>query len=124
MRRLLGLAILALVAGCGNKMDLPVETKGGVIPFQGYFVASVWDDVGFVTDILVTRAQWVYFAEDSTAITRYKRKGANVDGVIVARPIESLPGLTRPVYVEEGMEDHLFIVDLRTSNSGWSSCRR
>lgn len=113
MRRLLLLAtLLPLVAGCGNKMDLPVETPGGSIPFDGYFTYGVWDNVGFVTDILVTQNQWLYFAEDSTSVTRYKRKGANEDGVIVARAIESLPALVRPVYVEEGIEDHLFIVDL------------
>ncbi|MFH1278840.1 MAG: hypothetical protein ABIK65_10730 [Candidatus Eisenbacteria bacterium] len=114
MRRYRLLTAALLLAGCGNKMDLPVETPGGSIPFDGYFVYGVWENVGNVTDILVTENQWVYLAEDSVAVTRYKRKGANVDGVIVARAIGSLPGLGRPVYLDEGMEDHIFIVDLET----------
>ncbi len=119
MRRVLFmLAIPALLlAGCGNKMDLPVESETGAIPFDGYFVASVWENMGSVTDILITENQWLYMAEDSATVKRYKRKGANDGGVIVAREIERIDGLTRPISLDEGMEDHIFILDLADSSA-------
>jgi hypothetical protein len=114
MKKLLVLALLAAASGCGNKMDLPVEQKGGAIPFSGYFVYGVWENIGFVTDIAVTRSQWLYIAEDSATVSRYKRKGANENGTNVARVVDTIPGLARPLYVDEGADDHLAIVDLET----------
>ncbi|RPJ45035.1 MAG: hypothetical protein EHM19_05890, partial [Candidatus Latescibacterota bacterium] len=57
---------LLLLAGCGHKMALPEEEPGGDIPFSGYFVYGTWENVGRVTDILVTENQWLFLAEDST----------------------------------------------------------
>ncbi|MFH1681469.1 MAG: hypothetical protein ABIH26_12625, partial [Candidatus Eisenbacteria bacterium] len=105
-------ALLLLAAGCGHKMPLPVEEAGGTIPFSGYFVYGSWENVGNVTDILVTENQWLYIAEDSATVSRYKRKGANEDGTPVARALGTLDGLESPLYLDEGAEDHLFIIDL------------
>jgi len=115
MRRFVLIAAILLLAGCGNKMDLPVETEKGEIPFDGYYVYASWGNVGVVTDILVTQNQWIYLAEDSATVTRYKRKGANENGTIVARAITVLDGLEKPLFVDEGMEDHLFILDIGES---------
>ena len=103
---------MLLLPGCGNKMDLPSETSGGEIPLDGYFVSSVWNGMGDVTDMLVTKNKWLYIAEDSSSVKRYKGKGSNVAGTIIAEAIESVEGLDRPVALDEGMEDHIFILDM------------
>ena len=98
-------------------MDLPTETSGGEIPLDGYFVSSVWNGMGDVTDILVTRNKWLYIAEDSSTVKRYKGKGSNVMGTIIADAIESVEGLDRPVSLDEGVEDHIFILDMVDSTA-------
>jgi hypothetical protein len=112
IRPALLLGVLAAASGCGNKMALPEEQDRGEIPFSGYFVYGTWENVGRVTDILVTENQWLYLAEDSAAVSRYKRKGANENGKLVARVVEVMGGLERPLYLDEGAEDHLLILDL------------
>ncbi len=113
MNRFLLLSLCAaLLSGCGNKIDLPRETKTGSIPFKNYFVYAEWGGFGDVTDILITRAQWVFLAEDSATVKRYKRKGSNVDGTIVPKEIRRLEGFERPVKLDEGTDDHLWVLDL------------
>ncbi|MBM3320176.1 MAG: hypothetical protein FJY73_05805 [Candidatus Eisenbacteria bacterium] len=111
-RKIILFALLLFAAGCGRKMPLPVEEDRGEIPFSGYFVYGSWENVGNVTDILVTENQWLFFAEDSATVTRYRRKGANEGGKLVARAIGTLKDLERPLYLDEGAEDHLVILDL------------
>ncbi|MBN1825754.1 MAG: hypothetical protein JW958_05760 [Candidatus Eisenbacteria bacterium] len=125
MRRitLTALGLLLLAAGCGNKMDLPTETPGGQIPFDGYFVYGVWENVGNVTDILVTQNQWIYVAEDSAVVSRLKRKGGNDNGVAVARVISTLEGFHAPVRLSEGAEDHIFVLDVDTATAVFYSDR-
>lgn len=113
MKRLFLIPCLLLLAGCGHKMALPEEEPGGDIPFSGYFVYGTWENVGEVTDILVTENQWLFLAEDSAAVSRYKRKGANDNGKLVARLLETIEGIERPVYLDEGAEDHVFVLGLR-----------
>ena len=124
MRRMILLLFVILIAGCGNKMELPSETPHGFIPFDGYYIASVWNGMGCVTDMLVTQNKWIYIAEDSSTVKRYKRKGANVDGTIVARPVSELTGFLAPVYLDEGGEDHIFVIDLDSADVIFYSDRR
>lgn len=88
MRRLLITLMLTgafLTYGCGNKIDLPQEGDSGEIPFKNYFVYATWTNLGAITDILVTRAQWVYMAEDSATVKRYRAKGGTGETAPVSR---------------------------------------
>lgn len=116
IKRLIILATsLFLLAGCGNKIDLPQETPGDFVPFKNYFVYAEWEDFQDVTDILVTRAQWVYVAQNNSSeysVKRYRRKGANVDGEIVAKVIGELTGFEKPIKLDEGADNHVWVLDL------------
>jgi len=105
-------ASLILLPGCGNKIDLPTESRGGTVPFKNYIVYAEWSSFEQVTDIMVTRAQWVYIAEDSSTVKRYKRKGANVGGSIVAKVIGELEGFDKPISLDEGADQHIWVLDL------------
>ncbi|NNE09051.1 MAG: hypothetical protein HKN20_10875 [Gemmatimonadetes bacterium] len=110
---MLMIACLLLASGCGNKIDLPQEGDSGEIPFKNYFVYATWTNLGAITDILVTRAQWVYMAEDSATVKRYRAKGGTGgDGTRFAEARETLDGLERPVKLDEGSDDRIWVLDL------------
>ncbi len=110
----LAILLVLTITGCGNKIDLPKETPAGVIPFTNYTVIAEWDStqIGEITDITVTKARWLYFAEDSAAIKRYRGNGEIVDGVNVASFIREFSGFERPVKMDEGSGDILWVIDL------------
>lgn len=110
------LAGALLASGCGNKIALPEEGDSGEIPFKNYFVYATWTNLGAITDILVTRAQWVYMAEDSASVKRYRAKGGTAgDGSRFAEARETLSGLERPVKLDEGSDDRIWVLDLTAS---------
>jgi len=58
------LALLVLLAsGCGNRTELPQETKGGAIPATNtYNVKQVWSGFAGASDILLTSGSQVFVA--------------------------------------------------------------
>lgn len=94
---LLAASAVALAAACGNRTELPQETKGGSIPATNtYNVKQVWAGFAGASDVLLTSGSQVFVAfPDSNAVRGYYRSSPDPrpNGVVI-------PG-ERPTFLAE-----------------------
>ncbi len=109
---LVGLALL--VAGCGHRTELPLETRGGTIPPSNtYRVKQVWDGFGAASDVLLTSGSQVFVAlPDSGQVVGYYRSSPEPrpNGVVITGG--------RPSYLAEVSGRELVIADLDPAGGG------
>jgi hypothetical protein len=102
------MSTVMLATSCGNKVELPQETRGGIIPEAGtYRVTQIWTAVPDAFDIVLTRGNLIFISEpDSGRVRGYfrSRDEATFNGIEMA-------GLGRPTFIAEGREGRLLVAD-------------
>ncbi len=108
---LLALAVLlslVLLCGCGQKIEGPSETAGGIAPPPNtYILTYEWNDFPGTTDIIVTEGGFVYVAQESTQVAAYTTFSPQRHPLIA-----DLEGLVMPILVAEGVDEQVFVADM------------
>jgi len=93
--------------GCGQKISKPQETPGGIAPPPNtYILTYEWKDFPGTTDIIVTTGGFVYVAQESVKVAAYKTFSPQRHPLI-----GDLEGLSRPVYIAEGVNQEIYVAD-------------
>jgi hypothetical protein len=119
-RRWLGAVLLgALAAGCGRRLELPVEPDATGTPSGevAYVVKYRWDGMAPLADLVVTRGQVLFGIADSTRVlswfSDWSEPRQNTTFTLPESP--SLRGdvLQRPVQLCEGAHNTLWVAYTR-----------
>jgi hypothetical protein len=106
----LAMAILlsiTVLCGCGQKIEGPSETPGGLAPPPNtYILTYEWDDFPGTTDLIVTVGGFVYVAQESSEVAAYTTFSPQRHPLIA-----DLEGLLKPVLIAEGADEEIFVAD-------------
>ncbi|UCF79629.1 MAG: NHL repeat-containing protein [Candidatus Eiseniibacteriota bacterium] len=101
------LLCLVSLCGCGQKIEGPSETPGGLAPPPNtYILTYEWNNFPGTTDIIVTTGGFVYVAQESTQVAAYTTFSPKRHPLIA-----DLVGLARPVLVAEGADEQIYVAD-------------
>jgi len=118
LNRLATLALVVLAAGCGRRLDLPVEPEVPGTPTGqvAYVRQYLWENVPELTDVVVTRGGTLFGIVDSTQVNAYYSDNS-VPRINTSRNIPhpvTIAGqpAQRPVQICEGAGSTLWVAYL------------
>ncbi len=95
------------LAGCGQQLSKPEETRGGTGVVQGRYVLTYeWGGFPGTTDVVVTVGGFVYVAQESARVVAYKTFFPQPHPLIA--PLENL---SKPVLLAEGPNEEIYVAD-------------
>lgn len=99
---------LVVLCGCGQKIEGPEETPGGIAPPPNtYILTYQWENFPGTTDIIVTVGGFVYVAQESSHVAAYTTFSPQRHPLIA-----DLEGLVRPVLIAEGVGEQVYVADM------------